>query len=158
MRGRRCFAARHAQDVAARVGWVALPDALDRKYPQAGWSWPWQWIFPATHLHQDTQSGEVRRHHLHESAMHRAMSVAVRASGLGKRVSCHTLRHSFATHVLEAGVTSGRRELLGHRDITTTMFYTHVVNRGGLGVRSPADCLDSGGLSWLPDLVVGRTL
>jgi integron integrase len=144
--------ARHAQDVAAGAGWVALPDALDRKYPQAGRSWPWQWVFPATRMHRDAQTGEVRRHHLHESAMQRAMSVAVRASGLGKRASCHTLRHSFATHVLEAGYDIRTvQELLGHRDVTTTMIYTHVLNRGGLGVRSPADGLDFGGLSGLPD-------
>jgi integron integrase len=144
--------AQHARDVAAGAGWVALPDALDRKYPQAGRSWPWQWLFPATRIHRDARSGEVRRHHLHESAMQRMMSRAVAASGLGKRASCHTLRHSFATHLLGAGYDIRTvQELLGHRDVTTTMIYTHVLNRGGLGVRSPADGLDLGGLAGLPD-------
>lgn len=144
--------AQHARDVAAGAGWVALPDALDRKYPQAGRSWPWQWLFPATRTHRDAASGRVRRHHLHESAMQRMMSRAVAASGLGKRASCHTLRHSFATHLLSSGYDIRTvQELLGHRDVTTTMIYTHVLNRGGLGVRSPADGLDLGGLAGLPD-------
>jgi integron integrase len=144
--------AQHARDLAAGAGWVALPDALDRKYPQAGRSWPWQWLFPATRTHRGGERGEVRRHHLHESAMQRMMARAVAASGIGKRASCHTLRHSFATHLLASGSDIRTvQELLGHRDVTTTMIYTHVLNRGGLGVRSPADALDLGGLSGLPD-------
>lgn len=142
----------HQGDLAGGAGWVELPGALDRKYPSAGRSWPWQWVFPATRRYRDLASGKERRHHLHESAMQRAMTQAVRASGIGKRASCHTLRHSFATHLLESGYDIRTvQELLGHRDVTTTMIYTHVLNRGGLGVRSPADGLVPGGLAGFPD-------
>ena len=127
-------------------GWVPLPDALGVKYPNAGRSWPWQWIFPARRRHRDEATGQERRRHLHPSAVQRAVARATARSGVPKRVSCHTFRHSFATHLLEAGADIRTvQELLGHRDVSTTMLYTHVLNRGAMGVRSPADRLGGAG-------------
>lgn len=135
----------HERDVAAGAGWVELPGGLDAKYPRAARSWPWQWVFPARRAYRDPATGRMQRHHLHESVIQRAMAEAVRASGIGKRASCHTLRHSFATHLLQTGYDIRTvQELLGHRDVATTMVYTHVLNRGGQGVRSPADRLGGG--------------
>jgi len=133
---------RHASDLEIGAGWAPLPGVLSRKYPNAGREWAWQWVFPGTRIHRESASGRGWRHHLHESSIQRAMKEAVRRSGIGKNASCHTLRHSFATHLLEAGYDIRTvQELPGHRSVRTTMLYTHVLNRGGLGVRSPVDDL-----------------
>ena len=130
----------HQQDLGRGFGSVYLPFALDRKYPNANRDWIWQYVFPSGRIVKDPRSGAMRRHHLHESGIQKALKRAVRQAGINKKVGCHTFRHSFATHLLENGYDIRTiQELLGHKDVKTTMIYTHVLNRGGRGVRSPLD-------------------
>ncbi|MBE9016273.1 integron integrase [Chroococcidiopsidales cyanobacterium LEGE 13417] len=130
----------HQQDLQKGYGSVYLPFALEKKYPKAKYEWIWQFVFPSSSISQDPRSGEVRRHHLHESSLQKALKQAVRQAGIQKKVGCHTFRHSFATHLLQNGYDIRTvQELLGHKDVKTTMIYTHVLNRGGRGVRSPLD-------------------
>jgi len=135
----------HAVEVEAGRGCVQLPHAFVRKHPAAERSWSWQWVFPAPGLYRDRESGRAYRHHLHETVIQRAVREAVLRAGMTKRATCHTLRHSFATHLLQDGYDIRTvQELLGHEDVKTTMIYTHVLNRGGPVVRSPADRLVRG--------------
>jgi len=130
----------HQQDLVQGYGSVYLPYALERKYPNADREWVWQYVLPAERRSIDPRTGICRRHHLHESGLQKAVKQAVRAADIQRRVSCHTFRHSFATHLLQNGYDIRTvQELLGHKDVKTTMIYTHVLNRGGLGVRSPLD-------------------
>ena len=138
----RVVKAVHEQDLGDGWGRVQMPHALDRKYPGAPAEWRWQWVFPQENRWRNASTREEGRHHVDESLVQRAVKDAARRAGILKRATCHTFRHSFATHVLEAGYDIRTvQELLGHQDVRTTMIYTHVLNRGGKGVRSPADTL-----------------
>jgi len=132
----------HDRDLKDGFGDVYLPPALERKYPSASREWNWQYVFPAQSLSRDPRTGKIRRHHIHSTAIQKALKKAVRLSGVTKRVTSHTFRHSFATHLLTDGYDIRTiQELLGHADVSTTMIYTHVLNKGGRGVQSPLDSL-----------------
>jgi integrase len=130
----------HKRDLRKGMGNVYMPHALERKYPYVAREWIWQWVFPSRSLSTDPRSGRLRRHHRSPSALRRAIREAARIAAIQKHVTPHTLRHSFATHLLEKGYDIRTvQELLGHKDVKTTMIYTHVLKRGGLAVRSPLD-------------------
>lgn len=135
----------HKEDLEKNVGSVFLPFALDRKYPTAPYEWRWQYIFPSSRLSKDPRSGLTRRHHFHPESLQNAVKQAVRRAGINKHVGCHSFRHSFATHLLEDGYDIRTvQELMGHKDVRTTMIYTHVMNKGPLAVKCPADKLEIG--------------
>jgi integron integrase len=130
----------HQKDLDEGWGRVPSPDALDRKYPNASREWRWQWVFPQEHRWTNPKTGERGRHHVDESILQKVFKQAVEKAGLTKRATCHTLRHSFATHLIEMGYDIRTvQELLGHKDVRTTMVYTHVLNQGGRGAKSPFD-------------------
>jgi len=132
----------HDKDINDGYTSVYLPYALERKFPNAGKEFGWKFVFPATQISTDPRTGIRRRHHIHESVIQKAVKQAIRKAGITKHASCHTFRHSFATHLLEAGYDIRTvQELLGHNDVKTTMIYTHVLHQGGLGVKSPADLI-----------------
>jgi integrase len=149
----------HQRERKEGFGEVWLPHALARKYPRARFEWAWQFVFPAAHRSEDPRSGVVRRHHVHPHTLGRAVKRAAVAAGIVKPVSCHTLRHSFATHLLERGHDIRTvQELLGHADVSTTMVYTHVMNRGRRGVPSPLDRLEQARAAYHVGPAPGRLL
>jgi integrase len=146
----------HRRDLKEGFGEAWLPPhALARKYPRAGFEWGWQFVFPSGHWSADPESGVIRRHHLHPDTLARIVKRATRLAGIIKPVSCHTLRHSFATHLLERGYDIRTvQELLGHSDVTTTMIYTHVMNKGARGVKSPLDRLEQPRAQYLTSAIM----
>jgi len=146
----------HEQDLKRGFGEVYLPYALSRKYPNAAKEWCWQYVFSSKKISKDPRSGKCRRHHAYETALQRAVRNAARSVGISKPVSPHTFRHCFATHLLEAGYDIRTvQDLLGHKDVSTTMIYTHVLNKGSMGVKSP---LDMGGGSDFPPVIHRQSL